>query len=240
MSALIFDIETIGEDFNSLDVTTQEILTKWIKKEATDEKEYQKLLEDLKNGLGFSPLTGEIVAIGTLDSDADKGAVYFQAPGNPPAGGKVDIEENGIKLKSMTEKEMLENFWKICDHYNEFVDFNGQSFDVPFLMIRSAIHKIRPSKNLMSNRYLGSQKFDSKHVDLLDQLSFYGAVRRRGNLHLFSRAFGIKSPKADGISGDDVGQLFKEGKFEDIARYNIGDLKATRELYRYWREYLSF
>lgn len=236
MSALIFDIETIGEDFNSLDETTQEILTKWIKKEANDEKEYGKLLDDLKNGMGFSPLTGEIVAIGTLDSDIDKGAVYFQAPGKD----KVDIEEDGIKLKSMTEKEMLEKFWEVCEHYKEFVDFNGTSFDVPFLMIRSAIHKIRPSKNLMSNRYLGSQKFDCKHVDLLDQLSFYGAVRRRGNLHLFSRAFGIKSPKADGISGDDVGHLFKEEKFEDIARYNIGDLKATRELYRYWREYLSF
>ena len=45
MSALIFDIETIGEDFNSLDVTTQEVLTRWIKKESQNNAEYEKLLE---------------------------------------------------------------------------------------------------------------------------------------------------------------------------------------------------
>ncbi len=239
MSALIFDIETIGEDYESLDETTQEVLTRWIKKESNNQQEYEKSLEDLKNGLGFSPLTGEIVAIGILDSEQDKGAVYFQAPGNPPASGKIETEENGIKLKPMAEKEMIESFWEVCSHYKEFVSFNGQSFDVPYLMIRSAIHKIRPCKNLMSNRYLGSQRFDSKHIDLLDQLSFYGAVRKRPNLHLCCRAFGIKSPKAEGITGDDVGKLFREKKFLEIAKYNSGDLLSTRELYKYWRDYLN-
>jgi DNA polymerase elongation subunit (family B) len=239
MSALIFDIETIGEDFNSLDEITQEVLTRWIKKESGNREEYEKSLEDLKNRLGFSPLTGEIVAIGILDSNQDKGAVYFQSPGDPPTGGKIEMEENGIKLKSMTEKEMLENFWKVCTRYKEFVSFNGQSFDVPYLMTRSAIHKVRPCKNLMSNRYLGSQKPDSKHIDLLDQLSFYGAVRRKPNLHLCCRAFGIKSPKAEGITGDDVGKLFREKKFLDIAKYNAGDLTSTRELYKYWKNYLN-
>ena len=64
---LIFDIETIGVDFDSLDETTQDSLTRWIKKESTGEEDYQVALEELKNGLGFSPLTGEIVAIGVLD-----------------------------------------------------------------------------------------------------------------------------------------------------------------------------
>ena len=92
----------------------------------------------------------------------------------------------------------------------------------------------------MSNRYLGSQKYDAKHVDLLDQLSFYGAVRRRGNLHMWCHAFGIKSPKSEGITGDDVGRLFKEKKFQDIAKYNAGDLRATKELYEYWNTYIRF
>ena len=233
--ALIFDIETIGENYDKLDETTQESLSHWVKRESQSEKEYEAALEDLKNGLGFSPLTGEIVAIGVLDSEEDKGAVYYQNPDS-----KEETDEAGIKLKPMTEKEMLEQFWKLCESYQEFVSFNGMGFDVPFLMVRSAINGIRPSKNLMSNRYLGSQKFDSKHVDLLDQLSFYGAVRRRGNLHLWCRAFGIKSPKEDGITGDDVGKLFSEKKYLEIARYNVGDIKSTRELFRYWRDYLRF
>ena len=32
MPKLIFDIETIGENFDELDQATQEVLTKWIKK----------------------------------------------------------------------------------------------------------------------------------------------------------------------------------------------------------------
>jgi len=236
MAKLIFDIETIGENFEGLDETTQDVLTKWIKKESSDEDEYEESLKELKDGLGFSPLTGEIVAIGVLDCEKNKGAVYFQAPDSNLA----ESEENNIKFKPMIEKEMLENFWSGAKNYQEFVSFNGRCFDVPFLMIRSAIHGIRPTKDLMHGRYLYQQLPEARHIDLLDQLTFYGAVRKKGNLHLWSRAFGIKSPKSEGITGDDVGRLFKEKKFLEIAKYNVGDLRATKELYDYWNNYIRF
>lgn len=106
-------------------------------------------------------------------------------------------------------------------------------------MIRSAIHKIRPSKDFMSNRYLNYQR-EARHIDLQDQLAFYGSVRREGGLHLFCRAFGIESPKTEEVKGDDVKRLFTEKKYKDIARYNVRDIVATRDLYRYWDEYLRF
>ena len=236
MSKLIFDIETVGENFDELDETTQEVLTRWIKKESANETEYKEALKDLKQGLGFSPLTGEIVAIGVLDYEKDKGAVYFQAPETK----LKETEENGIKYKPMTEKEMLQSFWDGAKNYQEFVSFNGRGFDVPFLMVRSAIHNIRPSKDLMHGRYLYQQLNDSKHIDLLDQLTFYGSVRKKGGLHLWARAFGIESPKAKGVTGDDVGKLFKEKKFLEIAKYNVGDLIATKKLFEYWEKYFKF
>ncbi len=233
MSKLIFDIETVGENFDELDETTQGVLTRWIKQDSETENEYLRALENLKNGLGFSPLTGEIVAIGVFDPDKNQGGVYFQAPEQYIA----DFEENGIKYKQMNEKEMLEKFWEISSKYQEFISFNGRGFDAPFLAIRSAIHKIKPAKDLMDGRYLYQQK-KVTHIDLQDQLCFYGSVRRKGSLHLFTRAFGIKSPKSEGISGDDVGRLFQEKKFVEIAKYNAGDLFATKELYDYWNNYL--
>ncbi|OGF82306.1 hypothetical protein A3B18_03125 [Candidatus Giovannonibacteria bacterium RIFCSPLOWO2_01_FULL_46_13] len=236
MPKLIFDIETIGEDFDMLDKTSQEALTRWIKKDSESEEDYLKELESLKDGLGFSPFTGEVVAIGVLDYEKNKVVITFQAPGSDTK----EFEEDGVKYKPMTEKEMLENFWKGAENYNEFVTFNGRCFDVPFLMVRSAVHKIKPSKDLMANRYLSSQRDLAKHVDLQDQMTFYGALRRKGGLHMISRAFGIKSPKDSGIKGEDVGRLFKEKRFEDIARYNAGDLYATRDLYTAWKEYLHF
>lgn len=234
MPRLIFDIETIGEDFDTLDSPTQESLTRWIKQSSKGDAEYQLALKNLQEGMGFSPLTGQIVAIGVLDTDKNKGTVYYQAPEQTPA----EEEIADIKYKPMNEAEMLDKFWQGATHYQEFVTFNGRCFDVPFIMIRSAIHKIRPSKNLMSNRYLNSQKFDALHIDLKDQLSFYGALTRPGSLHLWCRAFGIASPKVEGVSGDDVGQLFRDGQYQDIARYNARDLVATKELYTYWQTYL--
>lgn len=236
MGKLVFDIETIGEDFDTLDQTTQETLTRWIKKESGTEAEYETALADLKKGLGFSPLTGEIVAIGVYDVEKDKGAVYFQAP-----DGSVENSEDGnIKFRVLNEKEMLEQFWNLAEKYDEFVSFNGRGFDVPFLFVRSAIHEIKPTKNLMANRYLSNQPKNARHIDLLDQLTFYGAVWKKGNLHLWSRAFGIKSPKEEGITGDDVGRLFREKRYFDIAKYNVGDLVATKKLFEYWEKFVKF
>ena len=235
MPKLIFDIETVGENFDELDATTQDVLTRWIRKESSSEAEYQEALEELKDGLGFSPLTGEIVAIGVLDHEKQKGAVYFQAPGEQI----IESEENGIKFKQMTEKEMLESFWNGAKNYQEFISFNGRSFDAPFLMIRSAIYGIRPTKDLMEGRYLYQQR-TARHIDLLDQLTFYGAVRRKGSLHLWSRAFNIESPKAHGVTGDDVGPLFKAKKYLAIAKDNVGDLLATQQLYERREKYIKF
>ncbi|MEI7891351.1 MAG: ribonuclease H-like domain-containing protein [bacterium] len=236
MSKLVFDIETVGDDFDSLDLTSKEVLTRWIKKESSSDEEYEKELIDLKSGLALSPLTGQIAAIGVYDVEKNKGAVYFQAPDS----SIEDSQEGDIKFRVLSEKEMLAQFWNLAEKYDEFVSFNGRAFDVPFLFVRSSICGVRPTKNLMANRYLSSQPYNAKHVDLLDQFTFYGSVRRKGNLHLWSKAFGIKSPKENGVSGDDVGNLFKEKKFLEIAKYNVGDLEATKSLYEYWEKFMKF
>jgi len=232
---LIFDIETIGEDWDAMDKTSQKALTYWLKKEAYSEEAYATAMANVKNELGFSPYTGQIVAIGVLEVETNKGAVYYQAPEK----AQEDFEEDGIKYKVLSEKEMLEKFWQGAINYTEFVSFNGRGFDVPFLMIRSAIHGIKPTKDLMSNRYLSSQKFNALHIDLMDQLTFYGAVQRRPKLHMVCRAFGIKSPKDDGVDGDEVNPLFKAREYLKIAKYNAADLRATSEVFMKWNEYIN-
>ena len=234
MPTLIFDIETTGENFDSLDKTSQGVLTRWLKKSSKSEEAYEVGLKNIKEGMGLSPWTGEIASVGVLDYEKNKGAVYFQSTDK-----KQEFEEDDIKYKSLSEKEMLINFWQGVKGYNNFVSFNGRSFDIPFLMIRSAINKIRPTKNLLSNRYLSYQSANAKHIDLLDQFSFYSAVYRKPSLHLCCRAFGIESPKTKGITGDDINKLFIEKKFKDIARYNALDLFATAKLYKYWQDYIN-
>ncbi len=235
MPKIVIDIETVGENFDSMDEITKEALTRWIKREAVDEGDYKVALEDLKNSMGFSPLTGQICAIGVLDCEQNKGVVCFQAPGEK----MEEFEEGDFKFKPMSEKEMLQNFWDGARSYDTFITFNGRGFDIPFIVARSAVHEIRISRDLMSNRYLGSQR-GVAHIDLFDQLTFYGSIRRKGSLHLWCRAMGIESPKQDGIDGDDVARLFEEKKFVDIAKYNTRDLVATKKLYEKWRDYMVY
>jgi 3'-5' exonuclease len=234
MATLIFDIETVGENWNELDTFTQESLSRWVMRSAKSKSEEQVLLMDLRENLGFSPLTGKIVSIGLYDVERKAGAVYYSG-----FGEEGDVPEGEFILKQRTEKEMLEDFWEGAKSYDTFVSFNGRGFDVPYLLHRSIVNNVRPSCNLMDGRYLYQQK-RLRHIDLQDQLSFYGAQGRKGSLHLYCRAYGIKSPKREGISGDDVADLFTRKKFREIAIYNAADVRATTELYEKWRTYLSF
>ncbi len=221
MGRIIFDIETLGVDFGSLDPAAQEYFLKW----ADTEDEVQRI----KESLSFYPLTAEVITIGMLNPDTAKGAVYFQAPGDMPP-----FEEDGMLYECGTEKEILEKFWSVIRTYDQFITFNGRGFDCPFILIRSARHKIKPSRELMPNRYNGP------HIDLFDQLSFYGTSKKRFSLDMWCRTFDIKSPKAGGITGYDVKELFESKRYIDIARYCAGDLRATKELFFIWENYIKF
>jgi len=232
MATLIFDIETVGEEWDKLGSTTQSVLSRWIERTARSEEEREAGLKDLREGLGFSPLTGYIVAIGLYDLERAEGVVYYS--GEEYNGHD---EATGYRLKGRSESEMLEDFWEGARSYDTFVTFNGRVFDVPFLLHRSVAHNTKPSVDLMEGRYLYQQKA-TRHVDLQDQLTFYGAMRRSASLHMFCRAYDILSPKTE-FGGDDVAELFASKKFRDIARYNARDVVATTALYEKWLEYLA-
>lgn len=219
MSRIIIDIETSGFDLESFDSSVQDYLTK----SANSEEDIQKVRESLS----FYPLTGEIVAIGLLNPDNDKGAVYYNTKDKPSP-----FEEDNIVFKGGTEAEILEKFWSVIKGYNQVITFNGRGFDAPFLITRSAIHKIKPSKNLMPNRY------SDEHIDLLDRLTFWG-VTRRFNLDTWCRAFSIESPKSEEMNGYRVPEMFKSGRVVEIARYCVLDLIATKKLLLIWQEYFN-
>ncbi|MFA6184335.1 MAG: ribonuclease H-like domain-containing protein [Parcubacteria group bacterium] len=221
MSKVVVDIETIGIDFESLDEKSKEYLLKYAK----DEEEQNKI----KESLALSPLTGEIVAIGMFNPVTEKGITYYQ--GKEKDG---DFLEEGVIFKIKSEREMLKSFWEDIGKYKQIITFNGRVFDAPFLHLRSAILKVKPSRNLVPYRY------DYKlHCDLLDQFTYYGASRRF-SLDFYTKQFGIRSPKEEGIDGAMIGEMFQSGRQKEIAQYCARDIKATAKLYDYWENYLKF
>jgi len=235
MDYLVFDIETIGKKFDEFDDTSKEIFRGWAERDSKTETDTEKEMDQIKKGLPLSPFLGEVVAISMIDN-GDKGATYFRADDDPSI---KDFEEDGIQYRVGSEKETLQRFWDVAINYRSFVTFNGRGFDVPYIMIRSAVHGIRIPINMMSNRYLGMQR-GSKHVDLSDQMTFYGAIWKKPKLHFVTQAFGIESPKGGGISGEDVPQAFWDKRYVEIAKYCMADVRATKELMEKWDEYLSF
>lgn len=222
MNKIVFDIETLGLPFESFDEAQQEYLMKFAKSEEERTEAIQKL--------NLTPLTAKIIAIGMLNPDSNQGKVLYEAPQEEPWSS----DDSLIDFVACDERTMLEEFWKTISHYGQFITFNGRSFDCPFIMLRSAILGVKATKNLMPYRYASNE-----HCDLMEQLTFYGAFRKF-NLDFYCKAFRIQSPKSSGITGLDLGPLYRDQRFHEIAEYCLGDVKATAELYRRWSAYLSF
>ncbi len=222
MNTIVFDIETIPVPFETLDTAQKAYLLKFAENGEDEEK--------IKQQMALWAPTNRIIAIGMLSVETGKGAVYFQSSGELVES----YEKDDIKYECGSEKEILEKFWKAISFSHKFVTFNGRGFDCPVLMLRSAMLGVKPTKNLAPYRYS-----TDAHVDLLEQLTFYNAYRKF-NLDFYCKAFGIKSPKSEGVDGHEVLPLFQAGKCKEIAEYCAGDLRATKELYIRWKENLAF
>jgi predicted PolB exonuclease-like 3'-5' exonuclease len=229
MRKIVFDIETCCYPLDSLAESQQEYLLRYAEKEVDENLKLQKKDEAIRY-LSLYPFTAKVIAIAIYDVDKEKSFVYYETD-------KTDewySEEKKIHYKGLNEAELLKSFWRIIEVTDQVITFNGKNFDAPFLMMRSAMLKIRPSKNLVA------KKFDStQHIDLLEQFTYFG-LTRKFNLDFYCHAFGINSPKAKGISGMEVKNLYDAGRIKDIAIYCSEDVFATYELYKIWKEFLCF
>jgi DNA polymerase elongation subunit (family B) len=226
MNRVVFDIETLGYPLESFDETQQEYLMKFAH---TDEERADAILK-----LNLTPFTARILAIGMLNPDSNQGKVYYHVPPEAAVEGPILVDDGLVELVPLDEATILQEFWKTITHYGQFITFNGRSFDCPFVMLRSALLGIKPTRNLLPYRYSANE-----HCDLLEQLSYYGAFRKF-NLDFYCKAFNIRSPKSEGVTGLDMGRLFAEGRYSDIANYCLGDVKATADLFRRWLSMLAF
>lgn len=245
---LVFDIETSAVDFDTLSESQQEYI---LRRSNTEEEKSQKLFE-----MALSPLTSEVVCIGlqlmSKEIDEENGEIKWEILNkaafiNNKQFNYEDTEFHELPLTNskghyFNEKRLLENFWNVLAKYGSsiLVSFNGRNFDAPFLMLRSALLRVKPSRNLMK----GSKFNYPQHIDLIDELTFYmgssAGATKRYNFDFYAQAFGIKSPKSEGVDGSMVTTLFKEGKTEEIAEYCLRDVNATWELFLIWYNYLKF
>ena len=234
MAKLVFDIESSALPVESLDDAQQEYLFRDAEK-IQDPAQRAARRGEIQQWLSLWPLTAQVVCIAMLNADTDRGQVLFLAEDYEDASEDGPVEF----VPCLGEPELLTAFWDVARHYQTIITFNGRNFDVPFLYLRSALLNVPITRK----DWLGYRFQTDPHCDLADQLSFYGSGRegatRRFNLDFYCKAFGIASPKSQGITGRDVTRLMGEKQYRVIAEYCLRDVEATVALYHLWLERLA-
>jgi DNA polymerase elongation subunit (family B) len=236
MARLVFDIETSALSLDHFDESQQEYLFREAA-QVPEEAARQARRVEIQRLFSLWPLTAQVVCVAMLNAETLRGQVLHVADDYEAAeeeAGPVEL------VPCMDEVELLTAFWDVARHYDGVVTFNGRGFDVPFLYLRSAVLNVPISRK----DWLGYRFQTDPHCDLAEQLTFYNVsgrdgAARRFNLDFYCKAFGIESPKAQGITGMDVGRLLEEGRYREIAEYCLRDVRATVQLYRIWQERLQ-
>jgi len=214
---LVFDIETLGKKFEELDEVEQDYLLNNLERAETDK-------EKAKGKTAIYSIFGIVCAIGAYDVNNKTGFVLSLS------SKEIVPEKANFNYKIFTtEKELLEEFWRITPNYEQFVTYNGDGFDFPYLMIRSGVNRVKMPFEI---KKWGSEK----SIDLANKIRQNG---RSFQLEMLCKAFNIENPKAKGVHGGDVSPLYNAGEFNKIADYVARDAMATTELYLIWKEFMS-
>lgn len=235
MAKIVFDIETSALSLDRFDDVQKEYLFREAER-ITDNEQRAARRGEIRQMLSLWPLTAQVVCIAMMNAETERGQVLYVAE----EANEGSDESAPVKfIPCMDETEVLSNFWEVAKHYETAITFNGRTFDVPFIYMRSALLNVPITrKDWLGYRY----QFDT-HCDLADQFTFYNGGRdgatRRFNLDFYCKAFGIESPKGKGITGMDINQLVGEKRFREIAEYCLRDVRATAALYKIWRDRLS-
>jgi DNA polymerase elongation subunit (family B) len=236
MATLVFDIETSALPIDNFDEAQQEYLFREANRLPDPVAKHARKGE-LEQQMNLYPLTARVVCIAMLNAESQRGQVLYTAE---------EFEEEQLQtgpvefVACMDEAELLTAFWKVAVHYDSVVTFNGRGFDVPFIYLRSALLNVPITRK----DWLGYRYQTEPHCDLAEQLTFYCVSGRDGaakkfNLDFYCKAFGIESPKAQGVCGLDVNRLMATGEYRQVAEYCLRDVQATVLLYQIWKERLS-
>jgi predicted PolB exonuclease-like 3'-5' exonuclease len=224
----VFDIETASCRFEDLSESQQEFLLRYAERES-DLTIRKRKADDARRYLNLYPLTARVCSLALFNIQSEKMFVMYEGT----RGKSWEVPDKNLKYAALPEEEMIKIFWNYAEETEQLISFNGRNFDIPFLMIRSAMLKIKPTKNFLKRKY-----HSKNHIDLVDKLTYFG-LTRKFNLDFYCHAFGIKSPKSNGISGMDINELYRSGKTKEIAVYCSDDVRATYELYKIWDTYLN-
>ena len=152
------------------------------------------------------PVFSKIIAIGTKQPNAPPQVIYGD-----------------------NEREILEKFWALIDTLKPktIITFNGYGFDIPFILARSSLNKIKASTWINTNKW---NMETSNHFDCMIFFSQKGAFINVAQA-IICRMLGINVP-SNIISGTQIEDCYKRKDWKPIIYRCEQDTIMTEELYK--------
>jgi hypothetical protein len=181
-----------------------------------------------------------IIVVGCLWLDHDYrlkrfGVIGDQEPGAdrlPEPLPDPRAEAGDDPWSDLRERRLLEDFSRFVGRARPvLVTYNGRSFDLPVIVMRSLCHAIALPWYYRDRdvRYRYSAE---GHLDLCDWLADHGAARA-GKLDAIARLIGL--PGKIGVDGSQVEGLYRAGQLASIQSYCLADVAQTALLFLRFR-----
>lgn len=141
--------------------------------------------------------------------------------------GRVDVNEQELTVVAIHDsetgeyaaftREELGKLWPIVESADLLIGFNSDTFDIPLL-----------------NRYYPGDLTRIRSLDLLSEVA--NALGRRIRLQSLAEATLKAGKSGDGLKAQD---WWREGRYEEVKKYCIEDVRLTRRLFDYALEHGS-
>lgn len=128
------------------------------------------------------------------------------------------------------EAIILADFWQYLEGFDKSRDLlighNILDFDLPFIVQRSIIKRVKPTVGFYFGKY--------KNAPVFDTMREWDCWKWGGSTSLKKLAFalGLDDPKSGGITGENLYEAFMEERYEEIYKYCMRDVKTTRNAWR--------
>ncbi len=156
------------------------------------------------------------------------------------------IKDGLFSLFSLTadkfsEKDILAKFFRAFNDLEklpQLISWNGSGFDIPVLIYRAMQYDLSAPwlfeegeriKNMRFDNYVN--RFHTRHLDLMDRFSQYGASRREA-MDVVASLYGL--PGKTSVDGSMVGDLVNEADWQTLSIYCESDVMNTWLIYLRW------
>ena len=156
------------------------------------------------------------------------------------------IKDGKLSLFSLTadkfsEKDILAKFFRAFNDLKtlpQLISWNGSGFDIPVLIYRAMQYDLSAPwlfeegeriKNMRFDNYVN--RFHTRHLDLMDRFSQYGASRREA-MDVVASLYGL--PGKTDVDGSMVGDLVINGDWQTLSIYCESDVMNTWLIYLRW------